>query len=542
MRRLSTLILVAMLLGMLSACGGETAPTPTVVPPAATNTTASAAPAATDTSVSATSAATDTAAPAAGATNTGAPGISEAPKSLSSPQLPHFDNVTLTLVGDAGHNLKPLEFWKDDIKKAGITVNVVEVPFEGVYEKEKTEFVGGTGAFDVVIFYPAYIGDFAGNGYLEQLDSYVTKQPAAVYDPKLSDVIPPFLELYCKFDGKLFALPYDGDVLNLEYRKDLFENADERAAYKAKYGKDLTPPATWEDWLQVGQFFTRKAGEKLAGQTLDKPFYGLAEYGKRGFSFAWFLNRFAGAGGIYFDENMKPKINTPEAVKGLQNMIDSLKVSPPDVLGYGYDELRDAFLKGNVAMVVQWSDVPKKSEDPQQSTIAGKVGVTQVPGYMVNGAVNHRAMMPVGRVIAVSKDSKNKEAAYWLAKYLSNDRGLEDVSTTLTGLDPYRTSHFQNPGAYTMFSTGAVQDSYLKGVQSNLSIGFPEIFIPGAAQYEDALDLHVNKALAGQETAQQALDATATEWEATTDKLGRDKQINLWKAALGTYKQLGLIK
>ena len=61
---------------------------------------------------------------------------------------------------------------------------------------------------------------------------------------------------------------------------------------------------------------------------------------------------------------MKPQINSPNAVKALQNMVDSLKNSPPDVLGYGYDELRDAFIKGSVAMVVQWTDVPKKGDDP----------------------------------------------------------------------------------------------------------------------------------------------------------------------------------
>jgi len=53
-------------------------------------------------------------------------------------------------------------------------------------------------------------------------------------------------------------------------------------------------------------------------------------------------------------------------VKALQNMVDSLKNAPPDVLGYGYDELRDVFLKDTVAMVVQWTDVPKKAADPAQ--------------------------------------------------------------------------------------------------------------------------------------------------------------------------------
>jgi multiple sugar transport system substrate-binding protein len=455
---------------------------------------------------------------------------------------PPFGNVTINVVGDAGHNLKPYEFWKDELAKAGITVKIIEVPFEGVYEKEKTEFVAGSGAFDVVTFYPAYIGDFAGNGYLEPLDDYIKKDPAAVWDPNMDDVLPPFRELYNKWAGKTYALTIDGDAHILIYRKDLFTNADEQAAFKAKYGKDLKPPETWDDWLQVGEFFTRKKGDKLAGETLDRDFYGSADFGKRGFSFAWFVDRWAGYGQTYFDENMKPNINSPEAVKALQNMVDSMKNAPPDMRGYGYDELRDALLNGNVAMVVQWTDVPKKGEDPTQSKIAGKIGIGRVPGQLVDGQVVHRSMMPVGRVVAVAADSKNKEAAYWVAKHIAYDRSLENVSTSLTGLDPYRITHFTNPQAYTMFPSKEIAQAYLDGVKTALSDGYPEIFIPGAAQYEDALDLHVNKALAGEETAQQALDATAKEWDAITDKLGRDKQIQFWQQALQSYKALGLIK
>ncbi len=455
---------------------------------------------------------------------------------------PSFGGVTINLVGDAGHNLKPYEFWKGDFEQAGITIQIIEVPFEGVYEKEKTEFVAGTGAFDVVTFYPAYIGDFAGNGYLEPLDEYMKKEPAAVWDPNASDVLAPFWELYCKFGGQVYALPIDGDVHMLMYRKDLFEHPDEQAAYKEKYGKDLAPPETWEDWLTIGEFFTRKQGDTLAGQTLERDFYGSAEFAKRGFSFAWFVDRWAAFGEPYFDENMVPQVNSANAVKALQNMVDSLKNAPPDVLGYGYDELRDAFLKSTVAMVVQWTDVPKKGADPTQSEIAGKIGVGRVPGWEVGGEVVHRSMMPVGRVVAVAADSKNKEAAYWVAKHVSYDRSLEDVSTALTGLDPYRTTHFTNPQAYAMFPSVEEAQAYLKGVEAAMADGYPEIFIPGAAQYEDSLDLHVNKALAGQETPQAALDAVAKEWEEITDKLGRDQQIELWRKALEAYKALGLIK
>jgi len=455
---------------------------------------------------------------------------------------PKFSNVTVNVVGDAGHNLAPYEFWKDHFPKAGIAIKIIEVPFEGVYEKEKTEFVAGSGAFDVVTFYPAYIGDFAANGYLEPLDEYMKKQPDGVWNPHQEDVLPPFRELYNKWAGKTYALTIDGDAHMMIYRKDLFANPAEQAAFKAKYGKDLRPPETWGDWLQVGAFFTRKKGQKLAGQTLDRDFYGSAEFAKRGFSFAWFVDRWAASGELYFDDTMKPQINTPAAVAALQNFVDSLKNAPPDVRGYGYDELRDALLNGNVAMVVQWTDVPKKGADPSQSKVVGKLDYGRVPGLAIGGTVVHRAMMPVGRVVAVAASSKNKLAAYWVAKHVAYDMSLEDVSTAFTGLDVNRGVHFKHPEAYTDFKTAAEAASYLDRVKEALADGYPEIFIPGAAQYEDALDLHVNKALAGQETPKQALDAVAKEWTAITDRLGRQKQIELWHQALNSYKIAGLVK
>jgi multiple sugar transport system substrate-binding protein len=484
-------------------------------------------------------------APASPGTSASAGAPATAPQSLNVVKWdapPGFGGVTVNVVGDAGQNLKPYEFWKDDFAKAGITIKVTEVPFDGVYEKLKTEFVAGTGAFDVVTFYPSYIGDFASNGYLEPLDGYLAKQPAAVWDPNQKDVLPVYRELYDKWAGKTYALTIDGDAHVMVYRKDLFENAGEQAAYKAKYGTDLKAPETWADWLQVGAFFTRKKGEKLAGQTLDHDFFGSADFAKRGFSYAWFIDRWASSGQLYFDNTMKPQINTPEAVAGLQNFVDGLKNSPPDVRAYGYDELRDSLLKGNVAMVVHWTDVPKKGADPAASNVVGKLGVGRVPGTLVGGQVIHRGAMPVGRVVAVAADSKNKDAAYWVAKHIAYDRGLEDVSTSLTGLDPYRTSQLDHPEAYTMFADQSAAQTYLSGLKVALADGFPEILIPGAAQYNDILDLHVNKALAGEETPQVALDAVAVEWNKITDNLGRDKQIELWLSALAGYRAVGLLK
>ena len=81
---------------------------------------------------------------------------------------------------------------------------------------------------DLVVFYPAYIGDFASNGYLLPLDSYIKKN-----NPHLNDVITAFRKLYLGWAGKTYALPEDGDVHIFIYRKDLLNNPAEQAAFRA---------------------------------------------------------------------------------------------------------------------------------------------------------------------------------------------------------------------------------------------------------------------------------------------------------------------
>jgi ABC-type glycerol-3-phosphate transport system substrate-binding protein len=91
-------------------------------------------------------------------------------------ELPKFNSVTVTVVGDAGQNMESFNKYADDFTKAGITIKQVGATFTGLYDKLKTDFVAGSGDYDMVIFYPSYIGDFAGNGYLEPLDDLMNEK------------------------------------------------------------------------------------------------------------------------------------------------------------------------------------------------------------------------------------------------------------------------------------------------------------------------------------------------------------------------------
>src|SRR5512135_2816817 len=94
-------VLVALAFLVIGCAGAA----PTVAPPAG----ATSAPAATTAPAAATQVPTE------------AP-----PKALTllpwtSPSTP-FSNLTINVVGDAGHNLLPYQFWKDDFTKAGVNI------------------------------------------------------------------------------------------------------------------------------------------------------------------------------------------------------------------------------------------------------------------------------------------------------------------------------------------------------------------------------------------------------------------------------------
>ena len=82
---------------------------------------------------------------------------------------------------------------------------------------------------------PAWMPDFADRGVIAPIDSYISKYKA---QSTFNDYHPLYRAL-CKYKGKTWGFFDDGDVWTLYYRKDIFANAKLKAAYKAKFKRDL---------------------------------------------------------------------------------------------------------------------------------------------------------------------------------------------------------------------------------------------------------------------------------------------------------------
>lgn len=452
-------------------------------------------------------------------------------------ETPRFDGTVVRVVTESP---SAFAWWQQEAGAIrdlyGIELDVTAVPYETLYENLVTEFVGGfESAYDVISFPPRYNGDFMGAGFLAPLDEYI-----AEYSIDADDIMPRFRELYMTWQGTTYALPIDGDVFVLYYRLDLFENEEEKAAFQAKYGYELAPPQTWEQYGDIAEFFTREAGEMLAGEVLTDPFFGTAEEYRVPDMFYWWLARFGSRGGQYFDAEMNPLINTEEGVWALEDYIRNLQFNPPGAINAGWTEVNGSILQGQVAMGIHWPDEAKQQNDPTQSNVVGKLGTALLPGSMLeDGTINVASPMAYGRVLAVPATSPNKEAAFIVIRHMTSpDVSLRQVSDLATGLDSFRLSHLERLDEWV--TQWDQLPELAEAVKANLAVGYPELTLPGTLEYMEAASREFSRAANGEVSSEEALTNVEKAWQDITNRIGRDDQIAQWEAVQAGYRATGL--
>lgn len=417
---------------------------------------------------------------------------------------------TVAVEIDEGQNANPFIWFNPDMKaKFGATADILGLPFVGQYEKIVAEMLTRSSVYDVLAFPPQMLGDFVSNGFLAPLSGLGNEA-----DFNLSDVLPAYRDPNLRRNGKLYAAPFDGDILQIAYRTDIFSAAG-----------ISQPPQTWDEFLNIAK-------------ELHKPptQYGNAFYAQRGFCYAWFMNIFAGLGGQWFSTDMKPAINTDQGVQALQMLVNLKQYAPPNILQVGYPELNAAYMNGSTAMVVQWDDLALKAEDPSQSKVVGKNAYAPCPV---------RSYMPYSRVLAVSAFSKNQQNAYKVVQYMSSaEVSIKDVYDPKCGEDPFRESHLDPAKVKDHLGNpsmpAAQAQSYVSAIKACLTNGYPELSIPGAPRYLDILDLFVSEALAGSLTPSQALTQATNEWNSITTSLGQDNQVKAYADWVSSFHAAGV--
>jgi multiple sugar transport system substrate-binding protein len=453
---------------------------------------------------------------------------------------------TLRLIGEALPPLEALEQLKGQFEEITGTKVIIEgLGHEEAVEKVTLDFAGQTGVYDVVLQPHRALGKLVNSGWLRPIDEFYNnpalRDPNFSYEGSLLNTV--WFRETNTYQGKVYGLPFHFISMYLWYRYDWFDHPDEQAAFKAKYGYDLpSPPVTWEEYLDVAEFFTRKAGETLAGETLTYDVYGHTWGGARHVT-AWydFLNVIYSFGGrdIALPENRGDSygpvvVNSPDNLEALKFIIESLKYAPPGVLSSTWDEKQAAQQSGLVAMAIQWDDAAFAVEDPEQSKAAGKIAYSGVP-------IKKDKMTQIeGWDYLIPTSSKKPELAWLFVQWAMGKEiqiaqmKLGGQSALITTYDdpevlaiPYvPTSVYLKTGGQTVLSVRKVGDPSGVGVPeryvnaTNPLTGDTSVSLiakptfPEEERVTEAIILWVNRALTGEVTPEVALQELEKELKA----------------------------
>ena len=402
----------------------------------------------------------------------------------------------------------------------GIKINPIGKPFTELFPSQIAEHLGATGAFDVITMVPAWSPDFIAQGVVAPLDPYIDQY---MNKADLDDYHPLYKSLM-NYGGKVYGLFDDGDVIILYYRTDLFGDQQHQDAYKAKTGNDLAPPQTWDDYDAIQAYFTEVGG----GQT-----YGGASQRAPGQVYGWFTEEFRNRGGRFFDEaSMDALLASDPGVATVTAMVNRNKTMPPGVETWGFMEVLTAWMSGQLAMIGgTWPPIGRWSEGTTaeqlnwvpQTQVAGKVGYSIMPlGHSLHNS---------GFQLAVSADSPSKDAAYLFCQWMTSPEiSLQRVMLPYALRDPYRLSHYASEEYRARWATAPV---YLDTLKAAADTALVDLTMPGAAEYNTAMDNAVTAAQAST-PADQAMKDGAAAMDAITDRIGRDKQ----KAAYAEFLKL----
>lgn len=425
-----------------------------------------------------------------------------------------YAGTTLNVFYEAG--LQPLDpknftgpMWEE---LTGIKINVIEAPLDQMFTKIMQDYRAGSGSFDVLNVVPNQMPDLVFAGALEPLDELVDKYG---YRDELNGIAPVYRDNQMKVEGTIYGLPDDGDVLILYYRRDIFEDPDNMAEFKAKHGYDLGPPNSWKEFADIGQFITDKYAPDLYGAgMLRQP--GNAQY--------MFQERFRVEGGRFFDpESMNATINSEVGVRVFNEMIEENKFMPPGVEQWGFIEAFNAFLAGDIAMSISWPPVGRWAAGYGKGTealnwipetkVADKIGYALPPGG--------RPELAVGFSFGVASGSKNKEAAYLFAQWMNSEEiSLQRVQLPFALRDPFRTSHFSSPEYRSRWSSAP---EYLDTLKAGAETGLLDLSLIQTDRYEEGIRQSISRLWAGDDP-QEILDDLADQWNDLTERIGVDKQ------------------
>jgi len=348
----------------------------------------------------------------------------------------------------------------------GTRVEVVELPYANLFEKEQLDLTSRTGAYDVIMLDDPWFPRLVQGGNLAPLphnpdEGFVPSCLAVCRNPYAS--------------GTYFALPYVGNSQLFFYRQDLF----------TKY--NLAPPKTWHEVLTAAK--TIGPQEKMFGYVM-RAAPGNAVV-------ADFMPLLWAFGGDVLDASGKPVSDSPAAIEALRFMVELGNYSPPGYTGFNADEVSAHLLQSSAAMSINWPAWIAPMDDPSKSKVVGKIGFLPMPGERSPGVGELGTWL-----VAVPVGSKHQSDAFAFLYWATDAPQMQQAA--LRGNPPTRRSLFQSPELTARFRAFPAQLASLESAR-------PRPRTPLWNEIENTFGIYLSKANAGTMDPAEAMHNAARE-------------------------------
>ncbi|WP_206078482.1 ABC transporter substrate-binding protein [Poseidonocella sp. HB161398] len=395
-------------------------------------------------------------------------------------------------------------------KLTGIKVNYQLLNHFEVINRGQADMLSGRGEYDAVMAHSLQVGLLMDAGVLMPIDGFLAD--AALTDPDFAqdDLIDPAFSSLAFLDGKQYSF------LNWNYnmvywaRNDLLSDPGEMEAFEAEYGYPLAPAETFDQLHDIAEFFTRKSGETLAGETLDSDFYGIVMEGMNGggtYVPVWqvFIKN---AGGDIFDADGHPTFDSPAVIKGLETWGDLWQFSPPGQAEYSLIDVPTVMGNGIAAQSIAYSDFVLGIDREGASALHGEFVYGPTPVY-ADGDEYHAAGEPSGYFI--STHSKNPEATYLFLQWAAEKKTQAELLSSGVGV-PVRDSSWAE-----LMTEGNQLNGLYDAMKASLAGVEATPKAPRWFQISDVMNRIFQQVGLGQATAEEAAAALQSEVTAICD-------------------------
>ena len=268
---------------------------------------------------------------------------------------------------------------------------------------------------DIFFMDAVWPAEFASAGWALPLDRYF----AAVEQEKFL----PATVSANRYRGRIFGVPVFIDTGLLYYRKDLLE----------KYA--IAPPQTWNQMVQ--------AAKTILGREQDRQLVGFSGQFKQYEGLVCNMMEYilSNGGALWDEKRMISALDQPAALQAVRFVRDHIigEISGRGMLAYEEPESLALFTQGRAIFHRNWPYAWAIANDPASSKVAGRVGMSPLPGF----AVGTGAAALGGWQLGISRYSRNPDLAWRFVAFMTGPDVQKRIALA-TGRAPTRTALYDD--------------------------------------------------------------------------------------------------